>query len=171
MSRNHFFLSYFLLLILQILLCNYLHLSPYLMLSILPVMILMLPIRFGTVFAMILAFVSGLAVDFLAEGVIVLNALALVPVALARKGIIYLVFGSEFFARKEDISIRKHGLVKISVALILSQSLFLFIYIWADGAATRPFHFNLIRFVVSLVAGWLLSLLLSRTLDTNDHDL
>lgn len=171
MRRNHFFLSFFLLLILQILLSNYLNLSPYLSLTILPVLILMLPIRFGTLFAMILAFVSGLAVDFLSEGVLGLNALALVPVAMARKGIIYLIFGSEFFARKEDISIRKHGVAKMSVAIVMAQSLFLLIYIWADGAAMRPFLFNTIRFFVSLVAGWLLSLLLSRTLATNDHDL
>ena len=171
MRRNHFFLSYLLLLILQILLSNYLNLSPYLSLSILPVLILMLPIRIGTLVAMILAFVSGLAVDFLSEGVLGLNALALVPVALARKGIIYLIFGSEFFARKEDISIRKHGVAKMSVAIVMAQSLFLLIYIWADGAAMRPFLFNTIRFFVSLVAGLLLSLLLSRTLAINDHDL
>jgi hypothetical protein len=171
MRRNHYFLSYFLLLILQILICNYLNLSPYVTLSVLPVMILMLPIRFGTLFAMILAFVSGLAVDYLAEGVLGLNALALVPVALARKGIIYLIFGSEFFARKENISLRKHGAAKMTVAIAMAQSIFLLIYIWADGAAMRPFLFNLIRFGVSLIVGTLLSLLLSRTLAINDHDL
>ena len=171
MSRKHFFLTYLLMLVLQILICNYLNLSPYLLLTILPVMILMLPIRFGALFAMLLAFVSGLAVDYLSEGVIGLNALALVPVALLRKGIIYLVFGSEFFARKEDISLRKHGAVKMSVAIILAQSVFLLIYIWADGAAMRPFLFNSIRFIVSLIAGWLLSLLLSMVLATDDHDL
>ena len=170
MRRNHYFLTYFLLLILQILVCNYLNLSPSVTLSVLPVMILMRPIRFGTVFAMILAFVSGLAVDWLSEGVIGLNALALVPVALARKGIIYLVFGSEFFARKEDISFRKHGFAKMSVAIVMSQTLFLLFYIWAD-AATRLLSFNAIRFGVSLLAGWLLAILLSRTLDSNDHDL
>jgi len=171
MSRHHFFLTYFLLLVLQILICNYLNLSQYVLLSILPVMILMLPIRFGTLFAMILAFISGLAVDFMSEGVVGLNALALVPVALVRKGIIYLIFGSEFFARKENISVRKHGVAKMSVAIIMAQSLFLLIYIWADGAAMRPFHFNLIRFSASLVAGWLLSLIFSRILTIDDHDL
>lgn len=171
MKRNHYFLSYLLLLVLQMLLCNYLNLSPYVTISLLPVMILMLPIRFGTVFAMVLAFVSGLAVDWLSEGVVGLNALALVPVALARKGIIYLVFGSEFFARKENISPRKHGYTKMSVAIVMALGLFLLIYIWADGAATRPFSFNALRFAVSLVAGWLLSLLLSKALAINDHDL
>ena len=61
MRRNHFFLSYFLLLVLQIFLCNYFNLTPLLSLSILPVLILMLPIRYGTIFAMLLAFVSGLS--------------------------------------------------------------------------------------------------------------
>ena len=171
MRNGHYFLSFFLLLVLQILICNYLNLSLYVTLSILPVLILMLPIQYGTVFAMLLAFVSGLAVDFLSEGVIGLNALALVPVALTRKSIIYLVFGSEFFARKENISLHKHGAAKISVALVLAQSLFLLIYIWTDGAAMRPWSFNLIRFGVSLVLGVLLSLLLSRVLTVSDHAL
>ena len=59
----------------------------------------------------------------------------------------------------------------MSVAIVMSQALFLLFYIWADGAATRPFSFNTLRFGVSLVAGWLLAILLSRTLATNDHDL
>ena len=40
--------------------------------------------------------------------------------------------------------------------LFLVLSLFLVIYLWADGAATRPWLFNLIRFAVSLAAGMLL---------------
>ena len=171
MKRNHYFLTFFLLLILQILFCNYLHLSLYVSLSILPVMILMLPIRFGTIFAMVLAFVSGLCVDFLSEGIIGINAFSLVPVAFLRTSIIDLIFGDEIFARKEDISIRKHGVVKMSVAIIAVQSIFLLLYIWIDGASTRPFWFNAVRFFVSLVAGLLLSLALSKPLSTNDHDL
>jgi Ca2+/Na+ antiporter len=104
---------------LQILICNYLHVTPYVMLSILPVMILMLPIRFGTFFAMILAFVSGLAVDFLSEGVIGLNALALVPVALARKGIIYLIFGSEFFVDGATYVAHRYGVRQSVIGLTI----------------------------------------------------
>lgn len=171
MRRNHFFLSYFLLLILQVLICNYLQLSPIVALSILPVMILMLPIRFGAIFAMVLAFVSGLCVDFLSEGVVGLNALALVPVAFLRSGIIRLVFGSEIFARNEDISIRKHGIGKMAVAIFVAQSIFLVIYIWADGAFMHSFMFNLLRYAISVISAVILSLVLSRTLALNDHDL
>ena len=159
MRRNHYFLTYFLLLILQILVCNYLNLSPYLMLSILPVLILCVPLRLPTFWTLLLAFITGGAVDLLSEGLLGLNALALVPVAFVRKEVIRLIFGGELFARKEDFSVRKNGFGKVALAIFLVQALFLAVYIWADGAGTRPFAFNAIRFGVSLAAGWVLSLL------------
>ena len=110
--------------------------------------------------AMIIAFATGLVVDLLAEGMLGLNTLALVPVAYARKGIIRLVFGDELFARNEDFSVRKNGFGKVAVAIFIAQALFLLVYIWADSAGTRPFSFNAIRFGVSLAAGWALSLVI-----------
>ena len=160
MRKASFYFVFFLLTVVQMLICNYLNLSPYLMLSILPVMILCVPLRLPSFWTMILAFVTGLAVDLLSEGLLGLNALALVPVAFVRKEVIRLIFGDELFARKEDFSVRKNGFGKVAVAIFLVQALFLAIYIWADGAGTRPLAFNAIRFGVSLVAGWAISLLI-----------
>ena len=160
MRKAGFYFVFFLLAVVQMLICNYLNLSPYLMLSILPVMILCVPLRLPSFWTMILAFVTGLAVDLLSEGLLGLNALALVPVAFVRKEVIRLIFGDELFARKEDFSVRKNGFGKVAVAIFLVQALFLAIYIWADGAGTRPLAFNAIRFGVSLVAGWAISLLI-----------
>ena len=160
MRKAQFYLVFVVLTIVQMLICNYFHLSPYLMLSILPVMVLCIPLRVGTVGAMVIAFATGLVVDLLAEGTLGLNTLALVPVAYARKGVIRLVFGEELFARKEDFSVRKNGFGKVAVAIFIVQALFLLVYIWADSAGTRPFSFNVIRFGVSLIAGWVVSLLI-----------
>ena len=160
MRKAQFYLVYAVLVIVQMLICNYFHLSAYLMLSILPVMVLCLPVRIGTTGAMIIAFITGLAVDLLAEGMLGINALALVPVAYFRKGIIRLVFGEELFAQKEDFSVRRNGFGKVAFAIFIAQALFLLVYIWADGAGTRPFSFNAIRFGVSLLAGWAVSLLI-----------
>ena len=160
MRKNSYYFVFFLLAVVQMLICNYLNLSAYLMLSILPVMILCVPLRLPTFWTMLLAFVTGLAVDLLSEGLLGLNALALVPVAFVRKEIIRLIFGDELFARKEDFSVRKNGFGKVAAAIFLVQALFLVIYIWADGAGTRPLAFNAIRFGVSLAAGWALSLLI-----------
>lgn len=170
MKRNRFWLTYILLTLLQILLCNYLHLPFYIMLTVLPVIVLLMPIRFGTTFSLIVAFITALTVDFLAEGVIGLNALALLPVAFCRRSIIKLVFGQEIFARKENICLSKHGVGKMSIAIVIALGIFLFIYILADGASTRPFWYNFLRFSVSLLIGWIFGILLAPALAQDDRD-
>ena len=161
MRQPGFTIRFIIMLIVQICICNFFRLSQYVTLTILPVIILLLPIRRSTTFAMFLAFLSGLLVDFLADGMPGLNALALVPVAFLKNGILRLVFGEEIFARKEDVSIQKQGAWKMSIAIIMAQALFLAIYIWTDGAGTRPEWFNLARFAASLASGYVLSLLVT----------
>ena len=74
MSRElGFFGRYILLLIIQLLLCNYFMLSPYVMLTLLPAMVLSIPLRYATPQVLLIAFVTALAVDFLADGVPGLN--------------------------------------------------------------------------------------------------
>lgn len=159
MRKPGFWAAYFLLLLAQLLLSNFISISPYLMLSILPVMVLCIPIRVGSTGAMLIAFATGLLVDLLSEGLLGLNAFALVPVAYLRNPIIRLVFGGELFARGEDFSPRRNGMWRAVLATVLSQAAFTLLYVWADGAATRPFLFNAARFFISLAAGSILSLL------------
>ena len=159
MKKSGFWLIYLLLLLAQLLLSTYANFTPYVMVTLLPVMVLCMPIRLSTILAMVIAFASGLAVDLLSEGLLGLNALALVPVAFSRDFIIRLIFGGELFAREEDFSIHRNGFWKVLVAIVLSTALFLAVYIWADGAGTRPLLFNAIRFGASLVASTLLSIL------------
>ena len=158
MRQSRFAISFILLLIVQICICNFFRLSQYVMISILPAMILMIPLKKSTVSVLIIAFVSALAVDLLSDAMPGLNILALVPVAFARRGIVRLVCGEEIFARKEELSIPKQGVWKMTVTIIMVQSLFLLIYILADGAGTRPAWFGLSRFGASLASGYILSL-------------
>lgn len=159
-GRSHYSLIYVLMVAAQLLICNYLHLSQYVMLSILPVIVLCIPTRYSSFFAMVTAFATGLIVDMLVDGVLGLNAVALVPVAYLRRPVIQLIFGDELFARDEDFSIRKHGFGKVFTAVFIVQALFLVIYIRADGAGTRPLWFDAARFGASLSAGLIASLLI-----------
>lgn len=169
MKHTEYFISFVIMLILQLCICNFFRLSQFVVLSILPVMILLIPTDRDTIFAMVAAFLTGLAVDLLGDGMMLgLNILALVPVAFARKAIIRLVFGEELFARKEDISMQKQGIWKISAAIIMAQSIFLIIYIWADGAGTRPMWFSLARYGASLLAGYLISLFVANILTSGN---
>jgi len=164
MKNTRFLTTFLLLLLVQICIANFFRLSQYVMLSILPAMILLIPIRHGTIPALFIAFATGLAVDLLSDGLLGLNVFALVPVAFCRVGIIRLIFGDEVFARKEDISIPRQGLWKMSVAIIMAQALFLILYIWADGAGTRPLWFSGIRFAASLAGGYILSIFVANIL-------
>ena len=155
--------------VIQVLLCNHLNVSQYLVLSVLPVIVLLIPLRVNTVTAMLVAFATGIAVDMLADGVTGLNALALVPVALVRKPLIARVFGTEAFARKEDVTLSHYGCLKFALAITLVQLLFLVIYVTADSAGERTFLFCLIRTVVSLIAGVLVSLALAHVLAQEDR--
>jgi hypothetical protein len=118
---------------------------------------------------MLIAFASGLAVDWLSEGLIGINAAAIVPVALARKTIAKIFFGEDLLSRKDSFSFNKYGVAKISAAILTSLTIFLAIYIMLDGAGTRETWFNFAIFGGSLIANWLLSLLVAHLLTPDDR--
>ncbi len=168
MNQN-FGILYALLLICQIALCNFSPVGPYVLLTLLPAMILCIPLTVNTVWCMVIAFVSGLAVDWLSEGLIGINAASLVPVALIRKGIIRVFFGEDLIIRKDSFSFNKFGALKVSAALLTSLSAFLALYILLDGAGTRPAWFSWTYFGISLAGNWLLALLVTHILTPDDR--
>ena len=144
-------LKYILLFLAQAALWNYFNFSQYLVVAFLPAMILCLPIDRGPLYAMVVAFLTGLAADFLVTGQLGLTSLARVPVALVRRGGIRLVFGPELFSRGEELSYRRQGWQKFVPAVILVTAVFLTVYIWADSAGIYPFGFCALKFGISLV--------------------
>lgn len=167
--NQHFGILYLLLLICQIVLCNYSPLGPYIMLTLLPAMILCVPLKISTIGCMLIAFGSGLAVDWLSEGLIGINAASLVPVALARKGIIRIFFGEDLITRSDSFSFNKYGIAKVSAAIMTSIALFLVMYIILDGAGTHPLWFNIAYLGASLIANWLLGLIVTNILTPDDR--
>ena len=167
--RNTFTVTYILMVVAQMLLTNYFHFTSLCMVTILPMMVLCIPTKVETVWAMVIAFATGLAVDFFAEGALGLNALSLVPVAFVRKGLINMIFGTEPFEHKENISARKYGFARVSFAVILVTTLFLTIYILADCAGTRPLWFMGSKLGISLLASYLVSALIVNLLSYDDR--
>ncbi len=168
-TNQNFGILFILLLLCQIALCNFSPVGPYIMLTMLPAMILCIPLTVNTLTCLFIAFASGLAVDWLSEGLIGINAAALLPVAMARKGIIRLFFGEDLIARNESVSFNKFGTAKVSAALILSSIIFLALYIMLDGAGTRPLWFSLAHFGASLLCNWPLALVVTHILTPDDR--
>lgn len=168
-GNQNFGILYALLAVGQIVLCNYTALGPYIMLSMLPAMVFCIPTTVGTTACMLIAFATGFAVDWLSEGIIGLNISALVPVALARKGIIKVFLGEDLITRGDRFSFRKNGVAKISVTLAIVLAIYLGIYIILDGAGSRPDWFNLTRFAASFACSFILSLVVTNILTPDDR--
>lgn len=168
-TGQNFKVLYALLVVCQIVLCNYASLGPYIMLSILPAMIMCIPLTVSTPVCMLIAFATGLSVDWLSEGLLGINAASLIPVGLAREGIIRVFLGEDIINRKDSFSIKKNGAVKVSIAMIAAYTLFLAAYIFLDGAGTRPLWFCASRFAASLVANTFLALLTTEILMPDDR--
>ncbi len=162
---NNFIVLYVVLVLLQMIICNFFQFSPFITITLLPVLILCLPLSVSTISAMLIAFITGLAVDWLAEGIIGLNAAALIPVAASRKIIIQLLFGEDMIVRMSTFSIKRNGLLKVSFAALFALSIFLIFYITLDGAGTRPTWFNFVRFFSSLLINYPLALIIINTLN------
>lgn len=169
MKTQNFGLLYFLMTLGQMVLCNFADFGPYVMLSMLPAMVICIPLSISTPLCMIIAFVTGLSADWLSEGIIGLNAASLVPVALMRKPLIRFFLGEDIIVRSDSFSLRKNGAGKISALMITSLIIFLSIYIYLDGAGTRPLWFNLTRTGVSLACNYILALIVTNILTTDDR--
>ena len=168
-ASQNFGLIYVLLVICQMIMCNFAHFGPYVLLSMLPAMILCIPTGISTITCMLIAFASGFTVDLLSEGLLGLNTAALLPVAALRKGIIRIFLGEDIINRNDSFSIRKNGIGKVSFAILTVTALFLAIYIYLDGAGTRPLWFCLARFGASLTCNWVLGLIVTNILTPDDR--
>jgi hypothetical protein len=168
-TGQNFGILYCLLVICQVLLCNYFQFTPYITLTILPAMILCIPLTISTIGCLIITFVTALATDWLAEGIIGLNAVALLPVAILRKPIIGLFIGEDLITRQDSFSFRKNGAAKVNAAILTSLTLFMILYIIFDGAGTRPLWFNLARGAASLACSWIMSIIAVNTLTPDDR--
>lgn len=168
-GNQNFGILYMLLVIAQILLCNYGQFSPYVMLTILPAMVLCIPPGVSTTMGMLIAFVSGLSIDWLSEGLLGLNAAAILPVALMRKSIIKIFLGEDLISRGDRFSYRKNGFGKISLAQSVCLAVFLTLYIILDGAGTRPVDFCLIKGGISFACNFLIAIVITNILSPDDR--
>ena len=150
--------KFLLLFVAQLLLWNYFNFSQYVFIAFLPVMLLCLPVGQGSIRVMVLAFVLGLAADFLVNGQLGLTSLALVPVAAVRRGVIQLVFGNELIARGEELSFRRQRLAKFVIAILMLTAVFLLVYLWVDSAGMYSLGFCAIKFGISLPVSSALSM-------------
>lgn len=166
MRQSSYFIVYLLLCIVQALFDNFFLFSQYVVLSILPVLIMSLPPRHGTPFAIIIAFLTGALVDFIGTGSLGLTSIALLPVALMRMPILRLVSEDDYAFYRNDPPATHQSTSESLLCSIFAYIIYFAVFIPVESAGTRPFWFDALRFLisgtVSLLLGFLLSLYFSR---------
>ena len=150
--------------VVQIVLCNFLNLSRFAVLSIMPALVLMLPLRWGDIAMMAAAFVLGVIVDFFSTGMLGLTSLALVPAALARNFTVGLLFGDELGAREGELSVSRFGILKFALATLILCIIYFLLYVWADAAGTQPFWECALRFFLSVLVSTPVCILVAKLL-------
>lgn len=164
MKDYKFIIVFVVLTVVQIVLCNFLNLSRFVVLSILPVLVLMLPLRMGNVLMMLAGFALGFLVDFFSTGTIGLTSLALVPVALARNFTVDILFGDELGTREGELSLSRFGIPKFAWATLLLCMIYFLLYVWVDAAGTMKFWSCALRFILSVLVSTPVCLVASRIL-------
>lgn len=147
-----FIATWVLLAVIQTVICDCMFLGPMVTVTLLPAMVMFLPLYSRTEATMLVAFAAGFAVDWASDGVLGLNMVSLVPVALVQKPLVRLFIGEDTVVRSEALSVKKSGWPRMLALVTVATALFLLIYVTVDGAGERTFGFNALRFVFSLAA-------------------
>lgn len=168
MTKRSFFLTNILYFAILVLIANYFNFSQYVMVCALPSLIMCLPTSFKTPRILFIAFTLGFLFDSFTHGAIGITIAALLPVALVRNTFIKLIFGEELFARKEELSFKNHGSSRLLISLLFFTALYLLTYIIIDSAGTRPFSFNLMKFICSFLCSSALSSFIVLSLTRNN---
>lgn len=150
----------FLLLLVQIIIDNYLNISVYLNIAILPFIILMLPYKMNTGWTMIIAFILGLIADFAGNGILGMCAASLTLASLCRKWILNIsvskdILNSEVYASPDTLR-----LPNFILYATIFYAIYLLSYILLDNAGFSSFGKISLRFIISLVINILLAILL-----------
>lgn len=149
--NRHFSISFVIMLLIQLVLVKYCQIGHFVFISILPAMILCQPTSRPTPLVMLLAFLTGMAVDLIADGVVGLNAAALVPLALIQKPLIRVLIDADVVDRHYSFSYFHHGYLSIGAALLVMTIVYMLLYTVLDNAGVRSFGFIFMRFLVSTI--------------------
>lgn len=161
MNKTGDSLFFVLLFILQLVISDYVHVGPWVSLTLIPLLIICIPLSRSPHAVMLIAFALGLGLDILSDGVPGLNAFAAVLAAAPRKFFYRILVNADRQDKTEVPKIREVGLLKYLKYLGVITALYLAAYILVDCVSFRPPLFLLGQFLISWVASTALCLLLS----------
>lgn len=159
-SRSNI-LFFTLVFLLQLVISDYVHLGPWLFLTLLPFLIISIPLNRSVHWVMLSAFAMGILLDVLSDGVVGLNAFAAVLAAAPRKFFYRILVNGD---RQDDTLVStpaQSGLVKYLKFLGAVTAVYVAGYLLLDCVGSRPAFFVATRWVASTLLSTGVCLLLA----------
>lgn len=150
----------FAILVLQCILDNYADLGPYVRIVLVPFIVLVLPYRYKTISAMIIAFLAGLSVDIFTTGILGLNAGAMTAVAFVRQKVLHSILDERNMERHDSPDLKVFGFTKGFFYVFFHYLVFFVAYTALDNFSFSPFGFYLSKILLSTAASGTISILI-----------
>ncbi len=148
------------ILILQLIACEFANFWPPLYIAVIPLFIILLPNNTNTYLLMLCGFVIGLLTDALADGVLGLNAAACVMVAATKSIVIKPLVKYDAQSTSIAVSSREFSWRKFLPLLTICYTLFFAIYLTLDGLGSHSISFFFVRLALNLSVNVALAYLL-----------
>ena len=161
MNKPGNILFFILVFLLQLVISDYLNLGPWVCLTLVPFLILHIPLSRNPHWVMLAAFGIGLGLDILSAGVPGMNAFAAVLTAAPRKFFYRTLVNADRQDKTEIPLLKDVGFLKYARFLIVLVAIYLAAFILLDCVSVQPAGFIAIRFAASTLASTALSLLLA----------
>ncbi|MCI1719839.1 MAG: rod shape-determining protein MreD [Bacteroidales bacterium] len=151
-------------LIIQLLICEFVNIWPPLYIAVFPLFIMMLPADFKPGFLMLTAFIAGLLIDALSDGLLGLNATSLTAVAFFKRPLMKSIARYEAGggAGARDVNSKHLGFQKFFTFLLLSYSIFFVCYVILDDLGSGSATFLIIRLLINIIANLLIAIILEK---------
>lgn len=155
-----------LLIICQILLSEYVNIWPLLYIAIFPQFIILLPPAINRTVHLLIAFALGMAIDIFADGVLGLNAAALVAMAYLRPSFIKITLSKANLDTTDNLPLlpRTVEIQKLAVLNGFMLAIFFLVYILLDSAGMFPFWYTILKIAVCVIVNCIISLICSKVL-------
>ncbi len=164
-NLKYVILGVFLLLI-QLLISGYINIWPMLYIAVFPLLVITLPYTCNHIVSILTAFCFGLLVDILSDGVLGLNAAAIVAIAYFRPLLFRVAVSKTTLENTIEITQRTIGTTQFLLVTALSYAIFFTIYIALDSWGYFSFIYTTARFLLNIIINTAVALLLWKSVNS-----
>lgn len=165
-SKVKYFYIAIVLLVCQIVLGGYLNIMPILYIAFFAQLFLLLPHAMDRGITLVYAFIYGICIDLLADGVLGLNGAALVAMAYLRTPILKLVLSRANIENNESLPLTSKyiELPKLVLISILCHLIFFSVYVLLDSAASFTLLYTVMKILLCTVVNSIISVVCNMVL-------